>query len=287
MVELQSLDREIKFLSDILTKLNECNSCEAVTNNISERISILKSQEATVRTASLVGNTHARFIVNGRLQEYERMLSQIEFLMGLYHQVGGCGQCDQMTEYLSEKTVSLRMLLASVLAVGPNDHVSRAVANLPDHVFLPNEARETLVVKWISGGGAVIYDMNIQPPAQDLLNTLSSHYTKLEWHALGYDLYDPLEVGGLRGQWRNGFSTAQFWTQSWVNQSSEVVNVSLYSYDQTKIYVVITYSYSYDSQKALDYYYKIHGSSDTDPNRDIIDRILKDGYRLIPLRKEY
>ena len=284
-VESLLLIRQVDFLSGIKERLKDCSKCAALDEKISQRIFGLTSQASNIPSKILSIEKPAKYIHSSRQRRRTRLHDQIQFLMRIEKALTECPKCASVRQQLRKRIVSLRMRLSSKEAYAMEDEVTHLVDQTPPvYFYCPNDANHILLVNWDSGGGALIYEFERPFPPDDLIDALYQYYSAQGWKLLKYDLRQPFELAGSQGGWRKGVGDLRFWTQFWVDGGKNVINVNVSYYDHSEARVVIMYSKRQDVQSALKYYYKIHGASDTKPNKQIIDMVVRDGYNCTNIR---
>jgi len=280
--ETMALDQEIIFLSRLQTELNNLKDCGVPKGRIFERLARLKREKIAILSESNIRKLAK--VTTASQREWASLGDQIQFLARLETTLNESAGCGNVKKDVSERIVALRIRQSYKIAIGTNDSVCSIAGKVPDYFFVPDYVIETLRVVWDSGGRAAIYKVEMEFPPKEMLHEFSRYYANLGWKPLKYDLGQALKLGGLEGGWRKGSCDSYFWTQFWLNESADVINVNVFYYGQNNGNIVITYSESEQMRSALDYYYMIYGISDVEPRKEIVKRIMEEGYKFFPVR---
>jgi len=285
-VELRSLDRQINFLRNIQACLNSCTDCEELKNRISERISQLQVRKGKVSVESNA-KKFAKSIFSPGWPPMFVNVDELQFLLRIEKAIANCTKCETIREKISERAVMLRMRLSFEIAIDSRGNKPwRLTKELPKYFYVPSDANRDSTIRafWRDGGRAIVYEVQRAFPGSDLINEFSEHYSVLSWKPLKYDLSQPLELGGLEGGWRKGPGDSYYWTQFWMDKHRNILNVNVCYYGHDKARVIIIYTKERQMKSALEYYYKIHGASDAEPNGQIVKMVLEQGYKFFPVR---
>jgi hypothetical protein len=224
------------FWENISPELSICSADDKLAKEINQRITELKKTKET-RSAD------GKQMTNTALQNYylDILRQEIDFLYRIREYIAD-SNCDPAKRKISERAVELTNIriygfLSLYVLSGHRD--DKPFAN----AVVVKNADGILAFSDTKLGSVIRYNLYEMFPAQNALNEFSEHYSAIKWKPLGHDLFNPTEKGCLQTGWKIGKGQRRLWTQSWIDDSGNVLNVNISFWDNTKALANVTIFY--------------------------------------------
>jgi hypothetical protein len=284
---LSDLKNQLAFLKSIEKEFKSTIGPGNIKDELSQKIVILEGEVATLAMESDMKppKRHSSAIPKKRLP---RLQNEIKFLCGILLGISNCPDCEIPKRAISERIISLRNEQFEELFVLCSPDSQRGVQNevlkqnwgASSFPYIPQKTKISHWTQWPEMGHMINYSIYEKFPPEGFLDELTQHYSQLDWKPLHYDLCYPFDPGSLFEGWKDGQANLNFWTQTWINDSDEVIIIIVRNKNSSRINVATIYLNAQYTGDKLGYYRSVHGNFDNLSAEEAYERIKEQGLRI-------